>query len=485
MNEHQKWQESWRKADLGSVLGDGVVQCHLSPRNCVIKEGRNGFCGVRGNRGGRLVTMNYGKSVHITEETIETEAVNHFAPGERILSLGNIGCMLNCAYCHNWKTSQAKYVSDRDVHEYTPEGIIETAKRHGIRVLSWTYNDPVVWHEFVVETSKLAKQEGMTTLYKSAFFITPQAVDELLPVIDIFSISLKAINHDYYKRYTTGQLQPVLDATKQVYQAGKHVEVSTLMITDISDNEDSARDMANWVLTDLNADVPLHYVRFHPDYKMRDTVRTPVNRLIRAREIALGMGVKYVYLGNVYDTPFTNTSCRSCGTLLVDRYGLRSRIAALDEEGCCTKCGTSANMVMLPQATPRKTTSKLPTNPAFQEEHIWHGDIQSIHVQAKNDSDAEKNIYHRVIQRDGGRSDWTIVPVAPQESYRFIVARSGVDDVGADVAISDGLTILHAEVFDRAHFPTLAVEDIGNAQSDTTPFPRFEGNQFPKTVVTD
>lgn len=483
MKEAQKWQQTWTAANLGSVRDDGVVQCHLSPRECVIKEGRNGFCGVRGNRGGRLVTMNYGKSVHITEETIETEAVNHFAPGERILSLGNIGCMLNCAYCHNWKTSQAKYVSDRDVHQYTPEGIIETAKRHGIRVLSWTYNDPVVWHEFVVETSKLAKQEGMTTLYKSAFFITPQAVEELLPVIDIFSISLKAINHEYYKKYTTGRLQPVLDATRQVFKAGKHVEVSTLMITDISDDEQSARDMANWVLTDLNDRVPLHYVRFHPDYKMRDTTRTPVRRLIRAREIALGMGVKHVYLGNVYDTPYTNTSCRSCGTLLVDRYGLRSNVVALDEKGCCTKCGEPADMVMLAPPKPRATTTKFPTNPASQEEHIWHGDIQSIHVQAQNECEDERNIYHRVICRDGTRKDWTIVPIAPQESFRFIIARSGVDDIGAEVAISDGLSVKRSEVFDRAHFPTLSVEEIGNAKNDTTPFPLFEGNQFPKTKV--
>jgi pyruvate formate lyase activating enzyme len=163
------WRDSWQSARLEERLPDGIVRCHLSPRNCKIKNGQNGFCGVRGNRGGRLVTMNYGKSVHITEETIETEAVNHYSPGERILPLGNIGCMLNCKYCHNWKTSQAKYVDDKDVYHYTPEYVVDTALRHGIRCLSWTYNDPVVWHEFVRDTAQLGQEAGLINLYKSAF----------------------------------------------------------------------------------------------------------------------------------------------------------------------------------------------------------------------------------------------------------------------------------------------------------------------------
>ena len=150
------WQETSHPARLEEILDNGVVRCHLSPRNCTMREGQHGFCGVRANRGGRLVSLNYGKSVHATEETIETEAVNHYAPGERILSMGNIGCMMNCSYCHNWKTSQAKYVSDKDVFYYTPEQVVDIATRHGIRCLSWTYNDPVVWHEFVRDTARLA-----------------------------------------------------------------------------------------------------------------------------------------------------------------------------------------------------------------------------------------------------------------------------------------------------------------------------------------
>ncbi|MBU0595951.1 AmmeMemoRadiSam system radical SAM enzyme, partial [Candidatus Bipolaricaulota bacterium] len=177
--DSQRWRATQHPARLYETFADGRVVCHLSPRRCALKDGRHGFCGVRMNQGGRLVTLNYGKSVHATEESIETEAVFHFAPGERILSLGNIGCSLNCAYCQNWKTSQAKYVSDRDVFEYSPEGVVRFAKQHGIRILSWTYNDPVVWHEFVLDTARLAQAEGLLNLYKSAFFISEEAVEEL------------------------------------------------------------------------------------------------------------------------------------------------------------------------------------------------------------------------------------------------------------------------------------------------------------------
>ncbi len=475
----QTWRETWKIASLGTQLEDGVLQCNLSPRRCIIREGRNGFCGVRGNRNGELVTMNYGKSVHLTEETIETEAVNHFSPGERILSLGNIGCMLNCSYCHNWKTSQARYVEDAHVHHYTPEAVIETAKRHGIRVISWTYNDPVVWHEFVMETSALAKQEGITTLYKSAFFITPEAVEQLLQVIDIFSISLKSIDHEYYKRFTTGSLQPVLDATKQVYLAGKHLELSTLMVTDISDDVESAKKISGWLLRELDATVPLHFVRFHPDYKMRDTNRTPIARLIRAREIALGMGVQHVYLGNVYDTPYSDTHCRGCGRTTVKRYGLIGRTVLLDESGACEHCGTDSSVKTLPGSVEQATVDKLPVNPAQLQQYNWSGEIRSMHVEIRNNSQGEQKFFVRHLCDTEKRPVWLVKSLAEDESYRLIVVQGGNDETGVEIAFSEGLEFRHLEVFDRAHFPTLSVEEIGASKDDNVPLPHFNGNQFP------
>ncbi|RKH56238.1 AmmeMemoRadiSam system radical SAM enzyme [Corallococcus llansteffanensis] len=459
---------------MEELLPNGVVRCHLSPRNCTLKEGQHGFCGVRANRNGRLVTLNYGKSVHATEETIETEAVNHFSPGERILSMGNIGCMLNCAYCHNWKTSQAKYVSDKDVHYYTPEQVVDIALQHNIRMLSWTYNDPVVWHEFVRETAKLAREKGLMNLYKSAFYITPEAIDELLPYMDIFSISLKAIDEEYYRKITTGRLQPVLDAIKHVYKSGVHLEVSNLMITDLSDDEASARKLAEWMLKETDSTVPLHYVRFHPDYRMRDSVRTPIPRLLRAREIAIEMGVEHVYLGNVYDTPFSNTFCNGCGGLLVDRYGLNAKLAGLDARGHCSKCGKDAHIKMRGTPLSASSADSLPTDAELSRKSFqWHGDVRSLHVQVQNPAANTLAIYVRRMLAEGQATPWRLVTLRPQESFRFIVAQNLPNELGCEVAMPPVIQSNLHEVFDRAHFPTVAIEEVGVQQVDVTPLPSF------------
>lgn len=468
----QTWRDSAVPARLGERLADGAVRCHLSPRHCVIRNGRQGFCGVRVNRDGRLMTLNYGKSVHATEETIETEAVNHYAPGERILSMGNIGCMLNCAYCHNWKTSQAKYVADHDVFSYSPEDVVAIALRHDIRVLSWTYNDPVVWHEFVVDTARLARRAGLLNLYKSAFFIAPQAVEELLPYIDIFSISIKSMDPQYYRTITKGTLQPVLDATKQVHRAGKHLEVSTLMITGLSDDERTARQVTDWVLTELDDTVPLHFVRFHPDYRMRDSVRTPIPRLVRAREIARAMGAQHVYLGNVYDTPYADTACNGCGALLVSRYGLNARVRGLDARGRCAACGRDAHVTLLPEAPPPRPTPDIPAA-LHQRAFDWHGDVRAVHVRVVNPGPTAAPVY--VGRRLPGEATpaWRTISIDAGESYRFIVAKSAPDEIGCAVALPPWLESNLHEVFDRAHFPTLAVEDVGLTGSDVSPLPAW------------
>lgn len=467
----ENWKERTHPANLEELLQDGTVRCHLSPRNCLIKEGGHGFCGVRANRNGRLVSLNYGKGVHPTEETIETEAVNHFAPGERILSLGNIGCMLNCSYCHNWKTSQARFVSDKDVHYFTPEQVVETAERHGIRCLSWTYNDPVVWQEFIIDTARIAKERGMINLYKSAFFITPEAVEELLPYMDIFSISIKSMSPEYYRKITTGWLEPVLEATKQVFKAGKHVEVSTLMVTDLSDDEETAEKVANWVVGELDSSVPLHLVRFHPDYKYTDTIRTPIPRLERAREIARNLGVEHVYLGNVYDTPYSTTFCNGCNAQLVTRYGLNAKVIGLDERGHCTGCGLDAHFKLMPPANQPEEVDNLPATDLQTRSFDWHGDIRSLHARIVNPTQSPNRIFFR-RKNLSGPTKWRVVRLQPGESYRFIIAKSSMDELGPEIAMpADFESNLH-EVFDRAHFPTVAVEEAA-AESDITPLPAF------------
>jgi pyruvate formate lyase activating enzyme len=467
------WQEFGYPASLEEPLEDGVVRCHLSPRNCKIRPGQHGFCMVRANRGGRLVSLNYGRSVHATEETIETEAVFHYAPGARILSMGNIGCMLNCDYCHNWKTSQARFVEDKDVYYYSPAEVVNIALQHGIKVISWTYNDPVVWHEFVTETAALAQQAGIKNLYKSAFFISSEAIEELIPVIDIFSISIKSMDPKYYRKVTKGWLEPVLEGTKQVYRAGKHVEVSTLMVTDLSDNEQTAIDMANFVGEQLGPEVPTHFVRFHPDYRMTNTIRTPVDRIERARKIAMEMGLHHVYLGNVYDTESTKTWCRHCDALQVTRYGLNADLVGVNDEARCTQCGADANMKLIPNAAQRNTVAELPGDARFETATFdWHGDVRALHVQALNKTQWPAQIFHRRYGDPNAGTEWSSVTLAPRESFRFIAAKSTPDEQGVMVAVPPECTSSLHEVFDRAHFPTAELSE-GTANADVTPMPMY------------
>jgi pyruvate formate lyase activating enzyme len=471
-----KWKTTFSPARLAEKLPDGRIRCHLSPRNCTMREGQDGFCKVRGVRDGELVTMNFGKSVHPTQETIETEAVNHFLPGAKILSFGNIGCMMSCSYCHNWRTSQAKYVQDSDIYAVTPEEAVALAKRRGLGVISYTYNDPVVWHEWVLETAQRAREAGLINLYKSAFYISEEAIDELLPHIDIFSISLKSMDPHYYKKITAARLEPVLDGIRQVYRSGRHLELSNLMITDLSDDEASARKLAEFVLQELDETVPMHYVRFHPDYRMRNTTRTPIPRLEKALEAARSMGVQHVYLGNVYDTPHSNTYCNGCSAQLVTRYGLNASTSGLTDTGHCKNCGTDAH-IKLPRVD-------LPPTPVAADSEIsgthstfdWHGDVRSLHVHMHtNKTDKVLTAWHRRRLSNGERTPWEAVTLQPAESWRFIIAKSSTDDVGPEIVVPDEMNTNLHEVFDRAHFPTVSVEEAP-ASGDVTPFPLYEGH---------
>ncbi len=462
------WRSTFHPARFGTTLEDRRVRCGLCPRHCVMRPDQHGFCGVRGNRDGQLVSYNYGKSVHATEEMIETEAVYHYAPGSRILSMGNIGCMMNCSYCHNWKTSQAKQVSDHDVFHYTPQGVVDLALRHGIKVLSWTYNDPVVWHEFVTETAALAKRHGLINLYKSSFYISEAAINELISVIDIFSLSLKSMDPVYYRKLTKAELAPVLAGIKQVHRSGRHLELSTLMVTDLSDDENTARSIARFVIDELDAAVPLHFVRFHPDYKMTDSVRTPIPRLERARDIALDLGVQHVYLGNVYDHEATHTNCRVCGTRLIERYGMMATSVGLKDNHCIS-CGTTAP-IRGENATPRPTCATPPPEMLNMQTHLWQGDLRSLHVQVRNDANTRREIRYSPI---GNNTEWTVINLDPDESHRFIIAKSSPNENGVEVGAEQGIKISLLDVFDRAHFPTV-VNELGTQRSDSSPLPTFQ-----------
>jgi pyruvate formate lyase activating enzyme len=454
-------QQDLHPARMWQALPNGRVQCHLSPRKCRIPVGGLGFCGVRYNQDGRLMTVNYGKSVPVTEERIESEAVYHYAPGARILSLGNIGCMLKCDFCQNWQTSQARLVRDQDVARYTPEQVIDYALRHDIGILSWTYNDPVVWHEFVMDTARLGRQAGLKNLYKSAFAIGPEAIDELLEVMDIFSISLKSMDAAYYRKFTRGEMQPVLDGILQVFRArqggqGPHLELSNLCLTGRNDNLTEARRVCDWMLDKLDDCVPLHYVRFHPDYLYTHVERTSVEFLEAARWQALDAGLKYVYIGNTSGTASVDTYCPSCGHTAIRRSG--GTLEQTHDHGRCGRCGYQIPIFDLPPAAHSAASADGRTVRSMT--HVFRGAIGAAHVEQAT----EARIRYVFLDEAG-----TELGSGQSSCLRFLVSRPGPRAAAVRIDLETDTEIRIMEVFDRAHFPTATVQQSERGSCDVPP----------------
>jgi pyruvate formate lyase activating enzyme len=440
-------------------LEAGRVECHLCPRHCTPRPGQHGFCRVRGNVDGAFRTFNYGVSVQATEETIETEAVNHYWPGAPILSLGNVGCMMSCTFCHNWETSQIKHLDPRSVRHYTPEGVIEMALANDIRMLSWTYNDPVVWHEFVVDTARLGQTHGIRSLYKSAFYIEEEPVKELIDVIDVFSLSLKSTSPEFYRKVTSGELQPVLDRICQVHASGRHLELSNLIVTELNDTEQDAADTVRWVLDHVGPAVPLHFVRFHPAYRYTHVGRTPIPALLRAREVALAAGVHHCYLGNVYQAGMSDTACRGCGHLLVRRFGLTVSVTGLTPGGDCARCGTPGPIrEPFGGSTPRRASSAAAIGDAQEFPFEWNEEVNSVHVLAPEDGRALSLEVVRVPTGEVRRLD------AGGGLGRLILSRASAEETGFVVRWPADAPVHFLPVLDRAHFPVLGSADPAVAE---------------------
>lgn len=350
-NLHLQWNDTAKEAYLYEKQPGNKVRCCLCPRRCVMAPGKTGFCKVRKNIGGKLFAQSYGKATHVTVERIETEAIHHYNPGGRILSLGNFGCNLDCDYCQNWMYSQFEYSSPEHIYDYSSKQVIDMAVSNDVKILSWTYNDPAVWFEFVMDTARESKKFGLKNLFKSAFFLTSEAVGELIKVIDVFAISIKAMDEEYYKKFTKGWLPPVLENTRQVHRSGTHYEISNLVVTGLTNNNDNYDKMINFILGDLSPETAIHFTRFHPDYKYMDNVKTPLEDVMAARDRARAAGIKYPYVGNAFDCDGLNTYCPSCGELLIRRYGLNTYVKpAISDSGKCNKCGCQTPVIHIDQS---------------------------------------------------------------------------------------------------------------------------------------
>ena len=321
-------------------LEDGRIQCDLCPRDCKLKEGQQGLCFVRSARDGRIVLDTYGRSSGFVVDPIEKKPLNHFLPGTPVFSFGTAGCNLSCQYCQNWDMSKSREI-DTLADAASPEAIAAKAAELGCRSVAYTYNDPVIFHEYARDTALACRERGIKSVAVTAGYINPEPRKEFFAVMDAANIDLKGFTEDFYRKLCKGHLQPVLDTLEYVYhETDCWLEITNLVIPGYNDSEDEIDRMTRWIAERLGPKVPLHFSAFHPDYKMRDVPPTSPATLSRARQIAIGNGLRYVYTGNVHDPSGQSTYCHQCGQLLIERDWYVLGAWNLDAQGRCNHCGT-------------------------------------------------------------------------------------------------------------------------------------------------
>jgi len=320
-------------------LDDGRTQCDLCPRFCKMREGQRGLCFVRGCENEQVVLLTYGRSSGFCIDPIEKKPLNHFLPGTPVLSFGTAGCNLACSFCQNWDISKSREI-DTLADSASPETIAETARKLGCRSVAFTYNDPVIFHEYAIDVAQACRENDIKTVAVTAGEVCEEPRAEFYRQIDAVNIDLKAFTESFYKKICAGSLQPVLE-TLQYIRHGTDcwLEITNLVIPGENDSEAEIDAMTRWVMEQLGPDVPLHFSAFHPDYKMRDRPATPPATLSRAREIARGNGLHHVYTGNVHDAAGDTTSCAGCGNELIRRDWYNLVRWNLTETGACPGCG--------------------------------------------------------------------------------------------------------------------------------------------------
>ena len=317
---------------------DGRILCQLCPRACRLKDGDRGFCFVRKNIDGRMVLATYGKSTGFCIDPIEKKPLNHFLPGTPVLSFGTAGCNLGCKFCQNWDISKSREVA-RLSDQATPDDIAAAAEESGCRSVAFTYNDPVIWAEYAIDTATACRSVGIKSVAVTAGYITPDARREFFGAMDAANIDLKAFTEDFYYKLTGAHLDSVLDTIRFVVnETDCWVELTNLIIPDANDDGDELRRMCDWILTAVGDAVPVHFTAFHPDFRMRDRPRTRHETLINAFDVARDAGLKYVYVGNVHDVARQSTYCPNCCQLLIERDWHQLGRYALDGNRC-NHCG--------------------------------------------------------------------------------------------------------------------------------------------------
>ncbi len=315
------------------------VQCDLCPRHCRLREGQRGLCYVRGCEEGEVRLFSYGRSSGFCVDPIEKKPLNHFLPGTSVLSFGTAGCNLACKFCQNWDISKSREM-DTLADAASPERLARTATDLNCRSVAFTYNDPVIFHEYAVDVAAACREQGIRSVAVTAGWICPEPRREFFAAMDAANVDLKAFSERFYRDICGGSLSEVLDTLLYLkHETEAWFEITTLLIPGENDSTPELERLTRWVTDELGPDVPLHFTAFHPDWKLRDRPSTPASTLTRARRIALDAGIHYAYTGNVHDTKGGSTWCPGCGKRVIERdwYALGSW--NLDHRGNCGNCG--------------------------------------------------------------------------------------------------------------------------------------------------
>ncbi|MDW7673287.1 MAG: AmmeMemoRadiSam system radical SAM enzyme [Bacillota bacterium] len=321
------------------------VSCQLCPHNCVLSNSKAGRCGVRENVAGKLIARNYGQIGALCLDPIEKKPLYHFHPGQQIVSVGTYGCNFDCVFCQNW---QLVHGNKEKYHQFTPKELVQTVREEFADSqnigLAFTYNEPLTWFEYILEASQLAKEEGLKVVLVTNGFINQEPFSKLLVNIDAVNIDLKSFQEDFYHKYCGGKLEPVLDNIA-LAQKSCHLELTTLLVTDLNDREEELEQLASWVGT-ISKDIPIHISRYHPSYKLTKPP-TKLETITRAYEIAAKY-LNYVYLGNLWEWD-NNTYCPECNSILINREGFNIFSDGIKEHAgqrICKKCGLKIPVIM-------------------------------------------------------------------------------------------------------------------------------------------
>jgi pyruvate formate lyase activating enzyme len=319
-------------------IDESTARCIICPRKCVIKQGQHGFCGTKSNQKGKIYNLTYGVLSSIAVDPIEKKPLVHFFPGSLALSISSVGCSFTCPWCQNWHISTAK-PPEGQVQHWPLDSIIDSAHAQECTSIAYTYNEPLINLEYVEDCARIAKKENIKNVLVTNGYVSIEALNQFIDTIDAANVDWKAFNEEFYRKHCSSDLQSVLDATVEMHHRGVHIEVTFLIIPETNDSPDETRKMSKFLVDEMGPDVPLHLSRFHPEYKFSNLPLTPLNTLIRAKEIAKSEGVNYVFIGNIPEKGYEDTVCPKCGKPVVNRIGYTITGWNLNEKMDCLNCG--------------------------------------------------------------------------------------------------------------------------------------------------